>query len=79
MALFVAKRLNKLTTKLSTIDNVLPSDDFSQSLNSRQKRFIDLLFVPEFTLATRRMRNASSSTRQNQVSGKDESLAPFMT
>jgi len=59
MALFAAKRLNKLATKLRTIDNILPNDDFSQSLNSRQKRFIDFLFVPSFEQATRKMCNAS--------------------
>jgi len=45
--------------KLRTIDNVLPNDDFSHTLNSRQKRFIDLFFVPAFEQATRKMRNAS--------------------
>jgi len=59
MALFAAKRLNKLATKLRTIDNVLPNDDLSQTLNNRQKRFIDALFVPEIQRATRKMRNSS--------------------
>jgi len=59
MALFAAKRLNKLANKLRTIDNILPNDDFSQSLNSRQKRFIDLLFVPNFTTETRKIHNDS--------------------
>jgi len=59
MALFAAKRLSKLATKLRTIDNVLSNDDFSHSLNSRQKRFIDFLFVPSLIEATRKMRYAS--------------------
>ena len=59
MALFAAKRLNKLSTKLRTIDNVLPNDDFSTSLNSRQKRFVDFLFAPAIIDATRKHRNAS--------------------
>ncbi len=59
MALCAAKRLNKLATKLRTIDNVLPNNNLSQSLNSRQKRFIEFLFVLEITYSTRRFRNAS--------------------
>jgi hypothetical protein len=59
MALFAAKRLNKLSTKLRTIDNVLPNDDFSSTLNSRQKRFVDFLFAPAIIDATRKHRNAS--------------------
>jgi len=59
MALFATKRLNKLVSKLRTIDNVLPNDDFSQTLNSRQKRFLDLLFFPDIETATRKMCNAS--------------------
>ncbi len=46
MAFFAAKRLNKLANKLHTIDNVLPDDHLSQTLNSRQKCFIDFLFAP---------------------------------
>jgi hypothetical protein len=59
MALFAAKRLNKLSTKLRTIDNVLPNDDFSNTLNTRQKRFVDFLFAPAIIDATRKHRNAS--------------------
>ncbi len=59
MALFAAKRLNKLSTKLRTIDNVLPNDDFSNTLNTRQKRFVDFLFAPAIIDATRKHCNAS--------------------
>jgi len=59
MALFAAKRLNKLASKLRTIDNVLPNDNFSQTLNNRQKRFLDILFLPDIETQTRKMRNAS--------------------
>jgi len=46
MAFFASKRLNKLATKIRTIDNVLLNDDLSRDINSRQKRFIDSLFAP---------------------------------
>ena len=59
MALFAAKRLNKLASKLRTIDNVLPNDDFSHTLNSRQKRFLDVLFLPSIEAKTHRLRNES--------------------
>ena len=42
LATFAYKRLDKLIDKLRFIDVVLPSDDFSQPLNGRQKRFLDL-------------------------------------
>ena len=38
---------------------LLPNDDFSQTLNSRQKRFLDVLFLPAITQKTRRLRNES--------------------
>ncbi len=47
MAYFASKRLNKLATKLWTIDNVLPNDYFSQQVNSRQEYFLNILFAPE--------------------------------
>jgi len=59
MALFAAKRLNKLASKLQTIDNVLPNDDFSHTLNNRQKRFLDVLFLPDIRTQTQKLRNAS--------------------
>ena len=46
LATFAYKRLDKLIDRLRFIDVVLPSDDLTQPLNDRQKRFLDLLLVP---------------------------------
>jgi len=59
MAYFATKRLDKLTKKLRTIDNVLPDDDFSGQFNKRQKWFIDLLFAPAIVEQIKCAKNAS--------------------
>ena len=46
LATFAYKRLDKLIDKLRFIDIVLPSDDLTQPLNDRHKRFLDVLLVP---------------------------------
>ena len=46
LATFAYKRLDKLIDKLRFIDIVLPSDDLTQPLNDRHKRFLDVLLLP---------------------------------
>ena len=59
LATFAFKRLHKLTEKLRFIDLVLPDDDLTQPLNSRQKRFLDFLFMPQIRSSIWRLANIS--------------------